>query len=298
MTRTNDGTGQWLRERCGRYPIPGKAEQITLGRAIREWQDWPGGPEAAPEEVRRAGLAARDRMVSGNMRLVFAEMRRFERTGQSEDLEQCAMFGLMRAAEKFDPARGYTFATYARSWIQQAITRALPTVVSSVRVPESTRNLVVRARNIAEELRHELGREPTTEEVAARLKGTMKRTGDSLREMCYLYQRANAVRSLDQAVLSGGEDRSPLLDLLPAAGEDPLEAVEERQMRESLQMAMSLCSPEDLDILRRRLAGETLASIGEDYGYGREKIRRQCEKVQERLRHLLAEDFVKIQQAV
>lgn len=296
MTRANDGTGQWLRDRCSRYPIPSKAEQITLGRAIREWQDWPDGPDAAPEKVRRAGLAARDRLVSGNMRLVFAEMRRFERTGQGEDLEQCAMFGLIRAAEKFDPSRGYTFATYARGWIQQAITRALPTVVSSVRVPESTRNLVIRARNIAEELRHALGREPSTDEIAARLEGSMKRSGDSLRETCYLYQRANAVRSLDQPVLSGGESRSPLLDLLPDDGGDPMDTVEERQMRESLQAAMELCSPEDLDILRRRLAGETLTKIGADYGYGREKARRQCEKVQERLRHLLAEDFMKIQQ--
>ena len=88
---------------------------------VRRWQDHPDGPEDAPADIRRRGLKARDRMVTANLRLVGHVVLKRGGCAAVEDRLQAGAIGLIRAAEKFDPERGYKFSTYAYWWIMQSI---------------------------------------------------------------------------------------------------------------------------------------------------------------------------------
>ena len=118
---------EWLAG-AGRYPLLTPAQEITYGNAVRAWQDHPDGPAGAPPRIRRAGLRARERLVCSNLRLVASACRGWFHRAQAvglerEDVLQIGAVGLQRAAEKFDPARGYKFSTYATLWITQGVRR-------------------------------------------------------------------------------------------------------------------------------------------------------------------------------
>jgi len=128
----------WLAN-AGRYPLLTPAQEITLGTAVRAWLDHPDGPDAAPERVRRAGLRARERLIVCNLRLVVSSCRGwFARAAyvglEREDVLQIGAIGLQRAAEKYDPARGYKFSTYATLWCTQGVRRVC-TTGDLIRVP-------------------------------------------------------------------------------------------------------------------------------------------------------------------
>jgi RNA polymerase sigma factor (sigma-70 family) len=107
--------------RAARHKTPDRHEQIIFGRAIRAWQDWPGGPDAAPQGVRRRGQRALDAMVAGNLRLVLRAIRDAGMRGaEHEDLLQAGSIGLIQAAKKFDPSLGYAFSTLAYRWVRGA----------------------------------------------------------------------------------------------------------------------------------------------------------------------------------
>ena len=122
----------WL-EAAGRHPRLTPAEVLHLGGLVRRWQGhgpWvdgdgtphEGGPDDAPPAITRRGLRARDRMVTGNLRLVASYLKKHRRDGPLIDQLQNGALGLARAAEKFDPSKGYAFSTYAYWWIRQAVT--------------------------------------------------------------------------------------------------------------------------------------------------------------------------------
>ena len=104
---------------------------------MREWQDWAGGPAEAPPAVARRGLKARDRIVQSNLRLVAMVVDRYRLPAAiaMDDALQSGTIGLVRAAEKFDPARGYKFSTYAYLWIRQAITAEIDAMSCTIRLP-------------------------------------------------------------------------------------------------------------------------------------------------------------------
>jgi RNA polymerase sigma factor (sigma-70 family) len=101
------------------------------------WQDWAGGPAEAPPAVARRGLKARDRIVQSNLRLVALVVERYRLPAAiaMDDALQAGVIGLCRAAEKFDPARGYKFSTYAFLWIRQAITAEVDAMACTIRLP-------------------------------------------------------------------------------------------------------------------------------------------------------------------
>ena len=113
----------WLNA-AGRIPMLTPAEELHLGALVRRWQDWEPTPAEAPPAVSRRGLRARNRMVAANLRLVAMVVDRFPRPPHValEDALQAGSLGLIRAAEKFDPQRGYKFSTYSYLWIRQALT--------------------------------------------------------------------------------------------------------------------------------------------------------------------------------
>lgn len=120
-TGGEDMITHWL-EQAGRIPMLTPAEALHLGGLVRRWQDWEPSPDEAPAAVRRRGLRARDRMIQANLRLVVSvATKRRSHEAPLVDRLQSGSIGLARAVEKFDPARGYTFSTYAYWWIRQAI---------------------------------------------------------------------------------------------------------------------------------------------------------------------------------
>jgi RNA polymerase sigma factor (sigma-70 family) len=192
-----DAVGQWLAA-AGRQPLLTAAEELHLGQAIRLWQDWPAGPDLAPAPVRRRGLRARDRMVEANLRLVVSVAGKYRQrvTARHQcitDAYQEGAIGLQRGAEKFDPARGYKFSTYAYWWIRQSIQRWTDQL-DLIRLPI----------NVSEKLRSaeaDLSDPRLAAAVAARRMG-----------------------SIDLRIGEGGGNT--VADLVAAPAEDPLEGFE------------------------------------------------------------------------
>jgi RNA polymerase sigma factor (sigma-70 family) len=193
-----------------RLPIPSREEQLLLGRAIRAWLDWEPSPEQVakgktqpPPGLKRAGQRARDQLVARNMLLVAKQARAFSiRTIVAldvEDLIQEGAIGLIRAAEKFDPARGCTFSTYAVWWIRQSMNVLLHTS-GPVKVPVKRAASMNRLRQWVEAFTAREGRSPTDAEAMEAL--------DLSAADLLLLRKAAAVRqviSLD-AFLGGDED--------------------------------------------------------------------------------------------
>ena len=136
--RVQSSVDRWL-DNAGRQPLLTPAGEVHLGALVRVWQDWPGGPVEAPPAVTRRGLRARDRLVASNLRLVamVCDRYRLPVTSPMEDALQSGTIGLVRAAEKFDPARGYRFTTYAFLWIRQAVTGEVDAMSNTVRLPSN-----------------------------------------------------------------------------------------------------------------------------------------------------------------
>ena len=191
-----DAVGAWLAA-AGRQPLLTTAEEVHLGTAIRRWMDWEGGPELAPAPVQRRGLRARDRMVEANLRLVVSVAGKYRskitaRHHCLSDALQEGTIGLQRGAEKFDPARGYKFSTYAYWWIRQAIQRWI-----------DQQNLIRVPVNVNEQLRSAEA-DLSDPRLAA----------------------AVAARRLSSIDLPIGEGSNTVADVLPAPAEDPLEGLD------------------------------------------------------------------------
>lgn len=204
----SEDLSSWL-QAAGRVPLLTPAEELHLGAMVRAWQDWPDGPDQAPTGVRRRGLRARDRMVAANLRLVVSVAKKYGRAVERRRLSmldalQEGSVGLVRAAELFEPAKGYKFSTYAYWWIRQALTRWLSSS-DLIRVPVHLRDRLNRGDPVD-------GDERLTA-AAAVLNPS----------------------SLDRLV---GDGQTPLGELLAADAPDPLEALEAAallaRMREAL----------------------------------------------------------------
>jgi RNA polymerase primary sigma factor len=167
MTTTTDSLA-WWRERAGAHPLLTPEQELTLGRQVQAWQENPDDPRAE-----RRGRRARDRLVAANLRLVITVARRHQRHVSGgcglEDLIQGGNIGLMRAAEKFDPSRGYKFSTYAYWWISQGVRAVIDRDARTIRMPTTFASKMHAIQSATHSLLLRLGREPTHDEVAAEL---------------------------------------------------------------------------------------------------------------------------------
>jgi RNA polymerase sigma factor (sigma-70 family) len=226
-------------------------------------------------DVAADGLAARDHMVRANLRLVVSVARKFSgRDVPFLDIVQEGNLGLIRAVEKFDYTRGFKFSTYATWWIRQWIQRGLGELNRTVRLPVHVVEELSRLNRLERTLGATLGRDPTTEELAAQLELSVERVAE-------LRAQNRAPISLDSAVGDDGE--TPIADLICDDGAvAAAELAEHRAMIAQLRSMVSSLPERQAAVLTMRFGlrdgvPKTLAEIAAPMGITRERVR-QLEK--------------------
>ncbi len=267
-----------------RLPIPSREEQVLLGRAIRRWLDWDPAPEEAPPGVQRAGKRAREQMVARNMLLVALQARSFSVSSvvalEPQDLIQEGAIGLTRAAEKYDPTRGFSFATYAVPWIRQSMTRLVHTS-GSIRLPVKRASKMHQLRQWVEAFTVREGRSPTDQEA-------MEGMGLSAADLRILRQAA-AVRqvvSLDALDC----DREGRGDTLLATMAAPTTTADTTTKQRAQVLEALEPWPDLQEIMGRRLAGHTCQEAGLAMGITRLAAERLWERALAMAQHLMAAD--------
>ncbi len=232
------------------------------------------------QKIERGDLAAKDRMINANLRLVVAQARRYQGHGlPMEDLVQEGMLGLIRAVEKFDWRKGFKFSTYGTLWIRQAIQRGLQNHGRTIRVPVHVAQRQVKVRRLEAELNTRLGREPTDEEIAYAAELTVEEVHE-LREL------SRGLASLDQPVGEDGE--TALGDLLASDRPEPIEEVAVTQRDRQVNAIVDGLPEDERRVIRLRfgLAGNeprTLRQTGSELGITLEQARRLEEQGLRRL---------------
>jgi RNA polymerase primary sigma factor len=255
---------QYLRE-VSRHELITPEEEIELGyKAL-------GGDEDAVQKLARA-----------NLRFVISIAKKYQNRGVALiDLIQEGNVGLITAARKFDPDQGVKFISYAVWWIRQAILAALANQGRAVRVPLNRASDLARIFRERERLKQELGRDPSTEEVAY----AAKLTPEIVESLSTL--NSSEIR-LDAPI--GESDDSQLVErFIVAEASEPEEAVEERMLNENVTRALDTLSERDAKVIRLYygLDGNrehTLEEIGNMLGVTRERVRQLRDRALKRLR--------------
>ncbi|KKR23883.1 MAG: RNA polymerase sigma factor [Candidatus Daviesbacteria bacterium GW2011_GWB1_39_5] len=259
-----DPVRQYLRD-IGKIPLLTAADEIELAKK-------------AEKNVK----AARDKLISANLRLVVSIAKKYVGRGMSLlDLIEEGNIGLMRAVDKYDWRRGYKFSTYATWWIRQAITRAIADQARTIRIPVHMVETINRFNRTQRKLMQELGREPTPEEVAKAL-GIAE---TKAREIIKVSQEPT---SLETPV--GDEEDSHLGDFIADQGLQPDEQATRELLKIHLDEVLDSLSPREKRVLQLRFGLEdgkqrTLEEVGKEFGVTRERIRQIEAKAIRKLKH-------------
>ena len=266
----------WYLSTIGRVPLLTPAEEIELahhvqaGKKLQALVD--GELTARQKRQLRMGQRARDRMMAANLRLVVSVAKKYQNQGlELLDLVQEGAIGLERAVDKFDPAMGYKFSTYAYWWIRQGMTRAIDNSARTIRLPIHISEKLSKMRRITRELSHRLGRQPNRLELAHAM-------GMRPEELEELMTQSAPCASLD-AHARGEDDRSTLGELIadPASNEH-FDSMDRHLQKEHLGAWLSQLNEREQKILRLRFGLEgaeplTLAEIGRQINVSRERVR-------------------------
>jgi len=250
---TGDSIRMYLAE-IGRVKLLTHADEIRLAKGIA-----------------RGCKRSKDRLVEANLRLVVSIAKKYRNRGVSFlDLIQEGNLGLIRAAEKFDHAKGYKFSTYATWWIRQAITRAIADKGRTIRIPVHMVEKVNKFHRTHRRMTQTLGREPFDEEIARELEV-------SVEEILRLQEISQRAISLETPV--GDEDSSQLGDFLEDAGTvTPTEAVSEALLKAHLREALDELPERERQIIELRFGMKddrprTLEEVGREFDITRERVR-------------------------
>lgn len=275
-------------------PIPTDREQ-ALARLVqaaneaaeRRNNDNSDETRDALDEVVELGDAARRELIMANTRLVISIAKKYQGRGLPlPDLIQEGNLGLMKAVDRFDPARGVRLSTYATWWIRQSIARAAGDRGRTIRLPINQGQRWGRLRRVSERLAQELGREPTYEELASETELTAEQV-----EMTMMAAREPV--QLDELI--GDEENRPRADLVAdQESELPEEAAARQLLVESISFLLGALPHREAQIIRLRFGlddGDThsMSQIGQLMGYSRERIRQLQHAALSRLRQMQAD---------
>jgi RNA polymerase primary sigma factor len=238
----------------GRVPLLSAEEEVCLSKRIE-----------------RGDISAKQHMVEANLRLVVSIAKGYIGRGLTFlDLIQEGSLGLIRAVEKFDYRRGYKFSTYATWWIRQAVTRAIADKGRTIRIPVHMVERLNKVIHAERQLIQQLGREPSTAEIAAEL----DYTEHEVREVTRMAQQPV---SLEKPV--GEEEDSALADFIEdAAAESPFEIASGALRRENVTRVLSCLPRREREVIEMRYGitggrSRTLEEVGRAFNITRERVR-------------------------
>ena len=260
-----DPVRMYLKE-IGKVPLLSAEEEIELAKRMENGDQ-----------------AAKKRLAEANLRLVVSIAKRYVGRGMLFlDLIQEGNLGLIKAVEKFDYTKGYKFSTYATWWIRQAITRAIADQARTIRIPVHMVEVINRVMRSSRRMLQELGREPTTQEIAERLHMTSKKVEEVL-------NMAQEPVSLETPV--GEEEDSHLVDFIQ---DEKMSFLQDEAsfvfLHEQLMEVLKTLTPREQQVLSLRFGlydgqPRTLEEVGKQFHVTRERIRQIEDKALRKLRH-------------
>ncbi|MFZ9933514.1 MAG: sigma-70 family RNA polymerase sigma factor [Chthoniobacterales bacterium] len=253
MDSSDNNIGLYLRE-ISQVPLLTPAEEIKLAA-----------------QIKRGNKRAREKMIKANLRLVVKIANDFSTFGLPLlDLISEGNIGLMKAVERFDPKKGGKLSTYASWWIKQSIKRALANQSKTIRLPVHLVDKIGKIRRVAARMTEDLGREPTSEELADEL-------GLPVAKVSHLKNVAVRPASLDARI--NADDDTPFGDLVSdEKAEDPFAVLRDKDLRDEIVDLLAILDARERRIIAYRfgLGGgreRTLEEVGQRFGVTRERIR-------------------------
>jgi RNA polymerase nonessential primary-like sigma factor len=280
-----DSIRAYLKE-IGRIPLLSREEELTESRKVQRYLQllaMPGEQPANPEHDRivQDGLRAKTHMIQANLRLVVAVAKKYRNRGLDlMDLIQEGSIALERGVEKFDPAKGYRFSTYAHWWIRQGITRAIANQARAIRLPIHITEKLNALKKASRQLSQEKGRTATLEELSA----AVNIKPEEIRKL--LGQTRHPI-SLDIKV--GQEQETELGELIESDARSPEDQATRTMLQDALDNVLAQLTDREREVIEMRFGlidsrSKSLAEIGQALNISRERVRQLEVKALRKLR--------------